>query len=144
MKKLFTVSILLLGLRLFSQNKEDNAKFVSNSLVHQGAIEASKGNFMKAISHYNDAIEFYPKNSLAYYDRAVAKYNLQDYRGAYSDCDKALTYNEGANETNADTYYIAGLCAYFLKDLEQACKCFSKGGELGNEECYKIIREKCR
>ncbi|MGZ3864316.1 MAG: tetratricopeptide repeat protein [Bacteroidia bacterium] len=142
MKKLL---FFLLFMPLISISQSDDwKKNMSLISTENGVKYALSKNWMKAINEYNSAIVLDPENYTAYYNRGVAKYNLEDYRGAYSDCQKAIGCKGIDTKTKADTYYMAGLSAYILGYIDSACKCFSWGGELGNQECYEIIKEKCK
>ena len=50
-----------------------------------------KNNFEKAIYCFTKAIETDSTNTIAYYNRAFAKYNSSDYVGALADCEKLLS-----------------------------------------------------
>jgi tetratricopeptide (TPR) repeat protein len=53
--------------------------------LYKGNCYANKEDFEKAIREYGLAIDSDPGYSLAYYNRAVARYSKQDYAGAWQD-----------------------------------------------------------
>ena len=80
-----------------------------------------------AIADYTEAIRLDPNRALAYNNRAVAKLNLRDYRGAYLDYtqvvrilpDKAITYNNRATARQG-----MGDCKGAIADLRIAAALF--------------------
>ena len=80
-----------------------------------------------------------PGFAVAYYNRAFVKCQLQDFNGAIKDYDNAIH----ADADLADAYYNMGLFLLYLKDKVDACKDFSKSGELGLSESYAVIKKYC-
>lgn len=95
--------------------------------------------YEKAIVDFNKVIQLEPDFAYAYYDRAYAKYKLNDFRGAVDDCNYAILINADF----ADAYYNRGLLLYCLNDKIDACEDFSKAGELGLTKSYLIIKIYC-
>ena len=114
------------------------------------------------------------KDAKYYFEQGDAKYDLEDYRGAISDHNKAIELNpkyavaynnrgiakgnledyRGAisdynkvielNPQYADAYYNRGVAKYILKDTNGACLDWSKAGELGYMKAYDLIKEYCK
>jgi tetratricopeptide (TPR) repeat protein len=90
---------------------------------------------LTAIADYNEAIRLDPNRALAYNNRAVAKLNLRDYRGAYLDYsqvvrllpDKAITYNNRATARQG-----LGDCKGAIADLKIAAALFQLQGDSFN------------
>ena len=118
----------------------------------------------------------YSQNKTAekYLEQGNAKYNLQDYRGAIQDYNKAIEinpqdastyYNRGVtkgkledyrgaiqdfnkaieiNPQYATAYYNRGVAKYRLNDKSGACLDWSKAGELGAMQAYDNIKQFCK
>ena len=76
---------------------------------------------------------------MAYSYRGDAKSNLQDYRGAIQDLNKAIELNPN----NAKAYNLRGYAKLLLGQKDNGCLDFSKAGELGYAEAYETIKEYC-
>ena len=117
---------------------------------------------------------FGQKTAQDYYNSGNAKSNLQDYRGAIVDYNKAIEltpdyagayYNRGiakkklqdyrgaiadytkAIELKPDyaaAYFNRGNVKYERKDLDGACLDWSKAGELGFSGAYDLIKKYCK
>lgn len=64
---------------------------------------------------------------------------LQDYINAIGILNEAIKYNS----KYIDAYLLIGLAKLKLSQKENACLDFSKAGELGSEEAYKMIKKYC-
>ena len=92
-----------------------------------------------AIADFSKAILLVPNSEDYYLIRGNAKYNIGDYKGAIADYTKVILLNP----KNGGAYLNRGDSKFLLKDKVGACKDFSKAGELGEDEAYKSINEKC-
>ena len=77
-----TALITDLSLVLYAENSiaQDAEEYIRN-----GVKKAKKGDLNGALLEYNKAIEIYPLNADAYYNRAYVKVQLKDYVGAIID-----------------------------------------------------------
>ena len=75
-----------------------------------------------------------------YFTRGLAKYDLEYYKGAVEDFNKAIQLNPD----EAVAYNNRGNAKYFLKDMIGACKDWSKAGELGYSDAFILIKEYCK
>lgn len=106
---------------------------------YRGLAKSNLKDYRGAIEDYSKAILLAP-NSVDYYiNRGNAKYNIGDYKGAISDYTKVILLDP----KNGGAYLNRGDAKFLLKDKVGACKDFSKAGELGEDEAYKSINEKC-
>ena len=80
------------------------------------------------------------KDAKYYFEQGDAKGNLEDYRGAILDYNKAIEINP----QYADAYFNRGVVKYILKDTNGACLDWSKAGELGHMEAYDLIKKYCK
>ena len=74
-----------------------------------------------------------------FYERGLAKYDLEDYNGAITDYNKAIQLKPD----DADAYYNRGNAKDELEDKIGACTDWSKAGELGDSDAYILIKENC-
>ena len=118
----------------------------------------------------------YSQNKTAehYFEQGNAKDNLQDYRGAIEDYNKAIKinpqyaeayYNRGNAKDDLEDYrgaiedfnkaikiipqdagafYNRGVAKYKLGDKSGACLDWSKAGELGEMKAYDLIKQYCK
>ena len=118
-------------------------------------------------------IPCYSQTSKEYLNKGVRKVNLQDYRGAIVDYNKAIElnpnyadayYNKGIAKTNLqdyqgaiedynkaielnsnfeNAYYNRGIDKIKLSLKDSGCLDLSKAGELGDKEAYDMIKKYC-
>ena len=82
MKQLFFLLLLFLPTFGFTQLNTTNA-------IHTGRSRLYFGNYTGAIERFNMVIKIKPYLPEPYFYRGVAKLNLDDFRGAKRDLDKA-------------------------------------------------------
>jgi tetratricopeptide (TPR) repeat protein len=90
-------------------------------------------NFSEAMNYYNSALELNPKFERALSSRSTLKYELKDYRGSISDCNKILAINtDESMRLHSYTYYLRGSCNHQLgrhyeaiDDLNRAASTYS-------------------
>jgi tetratricopeptide (TPR) repeat protein len=115
----------------------------------------------------------YGQTPKEYFNRAVAKLNLQDYRGAIVDFTKAIELNPnfaevyfhrgmckailedyrgaivdftkaiGLNPNYAEAYFHRGVSKLLLEQKDSGCLDLSKAGELGFAKAYESIQMGC-
>ena len=59
----------------------------------EGVNKSKSGDFVAALQAFNLAITMSPENAPSYYNRAMAKANLKDHRGAILDFDRSIELN---------------------------------------------------
>ncbi len=110
MKKIFAITFLLLSVNsLFAQNN-------GNKEVNQGNEAYRKGDFAKAIEHYNQALKINPENEHAKVNMAIA-YNKsnkkEEANKLYNEALKSvkdnglkstINYNKGVNQAKEEKY----------------------------------------
>lgn len=79
--------------------------------------------YVLAIQYFNKVIEAKPYLAESFYLRAVAKYYLEDYGGAYADCSTAL----GINPYQINVYNLRGICLSQLDEIELAISDYQTG-----------------
>lgn len=78
--------------------------------------------YVLSIQYFNEIINAKPFLYDPYYYRAIAKFYLEDYRGAESDCSKAIDLNPFIE----DSYQLRGLCRIKQDKYEDAVSDYSK------------------
>ncbi len=87
------------------------------------AIEAfHHKNYAAAIEYYTRVIALSPGDSMAYFDRAMARECLGDFSGAASDYTKQLA----VDSSNVDCYFLRGIDHYKLKQYANAVNDFER------------------
>jgi len=85
------------------------------------------------------AIELFSKQESFYYYRGLSNHWLKRYELALADYNKAIKLNP-----KKMAYYVnRGFVKYLSGDLDAACYDFSKAGENGSFEIYKVIKDYC-
>jgi tetratricopeptide (TPR) repeat protein len=144
MKQLLLILTILLTLPLFSQENKPTPHEQALTSLSEGMEKASSGKWTDAINDYNNAIALDPKNADAYYNRALARFNLQDYRGALMDHSRAISIgtSTGADCVSA-AYYGRGQCFYQLGQKDKACLDFIKSNDMGNADGANAMQNYC-
>ncbi|OBQ54671.1 hypothetical protein VQ01_11025 [Tamlana sp. s12] len=109
MKKLLFTLCIALPLLTFGQA----------SKLYRQALRTS--DLSERISLLNEVIKLEPKNLDAYFQRALAKNNSEDYYGAIVDYSKII-----AEQPDADSYYNRGNSRYSVKDYAEAKEDYAK------------------
>ncbi|MCZ8330826.1 MAG: hypothetical protein O9282_05900 [Flavobacterium sp.] len=122
-------------------NQSVKNKKYSEAFYERGNAKLFLQDYRGAISDYNTFLKLknYSINNDIYFYRGCAKYELKDYSGALLDINMFL---KKENE-DALGYLQRGLIKVALNQKHNACMDFSKAGELGNEEGYKMIKKHC-
>ena len=90
------------ALSIFFKKKEDKAI----SYAFEGEIYRRKSQFKLALSFFNKAILFNPKNADFYMLRALTRKELSDLKGAFRDIEKAISINKHYNWYHIHRYTI--------------------------------------
>ncbi len=94
-----------------------------------------KGNLIEKRS----SLKADPELATAYYNRALARTAIDDYREAVNDYSRAI--ENDPDMLNA--YYKRGQIKYKMNDKEGACADWRTANEKGLEEAYETIIELC-
>ena len=84
-------------------------------------------------------IEINPQIASAYYNRGVAKDNLEDYQGAIADYTKAIEIDPD----DASAYTNRGISRELVNDLKGACDDWRKSANLGHVNAPVLVETKC-
>jgi tetratricopeptide (TPR) repeat protein len=75
-----------------------------------------KGEYVNAITNYNQSVQRHPNDAVLYYKRGLAHYQLGDYEAAIADYSQAIQINLH----DAKSYNKRGLALYQMGRLEEA------------------------
>lgn len=121
----------------FSKAIEQNSTFI-DAYRCRGKVKSFRGNYNEAILDYNEAIKINPKNKYTYeeyYDRGLAKIELNDYHGALNDFTKDLEFQKNS----WILYAKRGLSKYYLKDYYGALQDCNKAVNIHNYMGYSYF-----
>jgi tetratricopeptide (TPR) repeat protein len=129
--KRFDMSTILLGwvlivLLVAGCAEVQKPSLDAESYNNRGAAYAKEGEYDKAISDFNKAIELNPRYADAYNNRGAAYAKKGEYEKAISDYSKAIELNP----RYADAYYNRGLAYYGKGEYDKAISDFNKAIEL--------------
>ena len=128
--------------------------YIKNQEKHQpayvefyiGLTFAQKGEYEKAIKHYDQAVSLSPQIAESYNNRGIAKSKLERYEEAIADFNKAISLNP----QDAAAYNNRGITKGKLKKYEEAIADFTEAIRLnpkyaeayhGRGNIYKEIEE---
>ena len=130
-KLLLAFGILISSISLFAQeNLED---FVKEGIVHH-----DNGDYEKALSSYNKALEIDPKSELVHYEMALTYMYTKDFEKAIKHSDKVIK-QDGKYVMHA--LITKGSCLDNLGKTKQSIKLFEKAiKKYGNEYllCFNL------
>lgn len=99
------------------------AQINAEQIMAIGRNVLSMDDYMLAIQYFNQAIKAKPYIAEPYYLRALAKMNLEDFKGAEEDCSLAIERNKFIT----DAYRLRGYCRSNLNKDSLAIEDFDKG-----------------
>jgi tetratricopeptide (TPR) repeat protein len=109
----------------FSKSIASDLTFVE-SYQERGTAFDWLGNYEKAISDYNLALQYEPKNTTVIINRGTSKGKSGDLKGAIDDFNLALSINPNLSEAFSNR----GLAYAFLKEYDLALADYNKALEL--------------
>lgn len=143
--------------------KNDNVKSELYSL--KGSIFFQSNDFVNCVKICTEAVRYDKENYTSYYFRAMSKYMLEDYKSAFYDFSIIISEYEStfyvSDELNdlekqvmelhriqfqniiGNTYLYSGAILLLNDELTNACKYWSKAGEVGSADAYKFISKYC-
>lgn len=102
-----------------------SAQINVDNVLFMGRSALSADDNITAIHYFNQAIQARPQHAQAYYFRGYAKFVLEDYHGAETDCTRSIELNPYIS----DVYLLRGLCRLNLSDFESALHDYTKALE---------------
>ena len=144
----FVISVIP---RLFSIRSLVVFSFLTSSFTAKAQIDAevvtnmgrnalAVDDYITAIHYFNQAIESKPFLSSPYYYRAYAKFTLEDFHGAETDCDRSISLNPFIVEV----YQLRGLCRIHNDNYVGAIDDYSRAlRELPDDQGARYNRALC-
>jgi len=108
-------------------------------LIEETEKETVQYTLKMVLSDYAKCIKENPNFSFVYFNRGNLKFKDGKYLEAIDD----YTASIKVNPNFAEAYFNRGLILLVLDNREQACKDFSKAGELGFLTSYDLIARYC-
>ncbi|PLZ89968.1 hypothetical protein CEN44_11910 [Fischerella muscicola CCMEE 5323] len=94
----------------------------AESLISLGGAKAQKGDYQGAIAAYEEALQINPSHPDAYFQRAVAYYDLKNYQAAFEDLNQVVRLTPNSPVA----YMNRGLTQDLLQRNQEALKDYSK------------------
>jgi len=79
-----------------------------------------------SITLFNDVIKKQPDNAFAFNSRGIAKYDMQDFKGAVEDYSKAISLNK----KYPGAYYNRAIAFFNVQNFQESLKDYNKAIEL--------------
>lgn len=131
MKKLiFWLALQLCSLSLLAQINTDRVLAIGRNALY---FE----DYVLSIQYFNQVIRSKPWLAEPYFFRAVAKINLDDFKGAEDDCTACLERNPFL----AQAYYARGIARQSMENYDGAIADYEKGLEFKREDRQMMVNE---
>ncbi|MBB3703267.1 tetratricopeptide repeat protein [Alloprevotella rava] len=112
---------------------------ITNVLL-MGRNALSVDDNLSAIRYFNQVIEARSSNAEAWYLRGFAKFSLEDFHGADTDCSQSILLNP----YKVEVYQLRGLCRINLKDYQGAINDYARTlAEMPDNEDARFNRAYC-
>ena len=125
-------------------NELNNNVTKTNSIININGVDSKYESINnKPSTNFNNIIESY---STLNKENAIVNFNLGNIYNNKGEYYTSTHYYTKCIETDEDfayAYYNRGKNYIILKEVKNACADFSKSGELGIEESYKLINKYC-
>lgn len=130
-KKLIVLIIFqICSLSLFAQINTDRVLAIGRNALY---FE----DYVLSIQYFNQVIKSKPWMAEPYFYRAVAKINLDDYKGAEEDCTLCLERNSFL----VQAYYARGIARHSQDDLEGAIEDYNNGLQFRPEDRQMLVNK---
>ena len=97
--------------------------------MEEGRNSLSNGYYISSLDIFQRIVALKPNLYEAWYLMALSKYHLEDYKGAYEDCEKALELQPYI----ADIYDLYGLICIHEEKYDKAADAYTKAIEINND-----------
>ena len=110
-----------------------SAQYNIKRLMEEGRNSLSNGYYISSLDIFQRIVALKPNLYEAWYLMALSKYHLEDYKGAYEDCEKALELQPYI----ADIYDLYGLICIHEEKYDKAADAYTKAYSLYMKGCPK-------
>ena len=145
-KRKLLASFLIVSVSLFMPFFEKVKANNANYYMELGNKKMSKNeNFYgakKALLDFDKAIEIDHLHEGSYVSRCYAKYLLNEYYSAISDCNMALKISKNI-DNKIGAYVNRGISKEKLGDMTGACSDWRQASYLGDDEAKNWVRQDC-
>lgn len=112
----------------------------TNTLHLLGMAYIGLGEFKKTIECFDKILEMHPNCAELYFERAIAKKEDEDYKGARADLSKAVSLNT----IYADVHIMEGIDKFLSDKKEEACDIWLSVGGIAQIEAEHLIVHYCK
>ena len=91
------------------------------------------------INDFNSALNCDPGLSFIYFDIANANLGNKDFHEAIKFFHKSIQKGENM----ANSYYLAGMCYYYLNNIDSACVSWTNAAQEGHSQARQAIQANC-
>jgi len=140
MNKTF-LGLLTLILCIFTAYRADSSSV--QNYFNDGRSKAESGDYLGAISDFDEALKLNPTLQNVYYNRGLAKESLGDKKGAILDFSRAIELNEN----DAKSYYHRAIIKATMGNYKEALDDMNEAKELGEpdaETAINVMQEKLK
>jgi tetratricopeptide (TPR) repeat protein len=114
-------------------------KYMDKVYLNRGMAYYMIGDFVKAESDFQSALNLNPKYSTAYHSWGMLNYEERDYEEAIKNFNKAIQYEDN----NPVIFYNLAMSYLRSDDMENACYYFNKSCALGYRNACKVYMLQC-
>lgn len=134
------------ALRDFVRYQSGTTNFKSDPFFfyHTAVCKKGLGNNIGALADINRAILLKPFDRHYLIYRSWIKTDLGDYYGAIKDVEESISITSDRIEDLGYYYNLIAINHSYIGNKDEACKTWSKAGELGYVEAYEHISEYCK
>jgi tetratricopeptide (TPR) repeat protein len=109
---------------------EDALKKKSEAYYNRGINQRKLLRYQEAIKDYSSAIALRPDYFKAYNNRAVAKISIEDFKGAITDCEYVIKFDDEKSDSKGMAYCNRGIAKLNLGD-DSGCADIKRAISLG-------------
>lgn len=106
-----------------------SAQYNIKRLMEEGRSSLNNGYYIISLDIFRRIVALKPNLYEAWYLMALSKYHLEDYRGAYEDCQKALELQPYI----ADIYDLYGLICIHEEKYDNAVDAYTKAIKINSD-----------
>jgi tetratricopeptide (TPR) repeat protein len=139
--KIFSRIAFVLLFFLFGGATKVHAQYNVDRLIESGRVAVAYEDYILGIQYFNKVIALKPRLYEAWHYRAVAKFHLDDFRGAEADVSEAINLNPYVTQL----YDLRGISRIRLDNYEGAIADYDKALSLNpSNQNYWYNRAACR